>query len=124
MDLVTLLPVMDAAEMLQLATIEKGDVKLLKHGEQLMRIGNTDFSQARSLLREIEPFKTALNLGKFTGERLAKELARKGVRWHHEDPINASVVAEMLIDWGIPSELLDYDGYTSTFTAKPLDLGK
>ena len=123
MDLVMLLPVMDAAEMLQLATIEKGDVRLLKSGEQLLRTGNPDFSQLRPLLRNIEPFKTASSLGKFTGEQVAKELARKGVRWHHEDTINASVVGEILIHWGIESGLLDYDGYTSTFTVKPVGLG-
>ena len=117
-DLVMLLPVMDAAEMLQLATVEKGDVRLLKSGEQLLRVGNPDFSQLRPLLGNIEPFKTALSLGKFTGEQAARELARRGVRWHHEDTINSSVVGEILIHWGIASGLLDYDGYTSTFTAR------
>ncbi len=124
MDLVMLLPVMDAAEMLQLATIERGDVKLLKPGEQLLRTGNPDFSQVRPLLRDIEPFKTALSLGKFTSEQIAKGLAKRGVRWHHEDKINAAVVAEILIHWGITSGLLDYDGYTSRFTVKPVALGQ
>lgn len=124
MDLVTLLPVMDAAEIIQLATIEKGDVKILKLGEQLLRTGNPDFSQVRPLLRRIEPFKTALSLGKFTGEQIARELAKKGVRWNHEDKINTSVVAEILIHWGIVSGLLDYDGYTSTFTVRPVALGQ
>ncbi len=118
MDLVTLLPVMDAAEILQLATVEKGDVKLLKGAEQLLATGNPDFSQVRPVLRGIEPFKTALVLGKFTAEQIADQLARQGVRWHHEDPVNSSVLREILIHWGIPTKILDYDGYTATFTAK------
>jgi hypothetical protein len=118
-DLVTLLPVMDAAEMLHLATIEKGEVKLLKAAEQLLATGNPDFSQVRPVLRGIEPFKTAHILEKFTAEQIADHLAKQGIRWHHEDTVNSSVVKEILIHWGIPTKVLDYDGYTATFTAKP-----
>ena len=117
-DLVALLPVMDAAEMLQLATIEKGEVKLLKAAEQLLATGNPDFSQVKPVIRGIEPFKTALILKKFTAEQIADRLARQGVRWHHEDTVNSSVVKEILIHWGIPTEILDYDGYTGTFAAR------
>ena len=118
MDLVTLLPIIDVAEMLQLATIEKGDVKLLKAAEQLLATGNPDFSQVRPLLHRIEPFKTAFVLRKFTAEQIADSLARQGVRWHHEDIVNSSVLREILIHWGIPTGILDYDGYTATFTAR------
>ncbi len=118
MDLVMLLPVMEAAEILQLATIEKGDVKLLKAAEQLMATGNPDFSQVRPVLLGIEPFKTALVLGKFTATQIADQLARQGVRWHHENTVNSSVLTEILTHWGIPTKILDYDGYTGTFTAR------
>ncbi len=117
-DLVMLLPVMEAAEMLQLATIEKGDVKLLKAAEQLLATGNPDFSQVRPVLLGIEPFKTAVVLGKFTAEQIADQLARRGVRWHHEDTVNSSALREILIHWGIPTKILDYDGYTATFSAR------
>ena len=120
-DLVTLLPVMDAAEILQLATVEKGEVKLLKAADLFLGTGNADFSQVRPLLRRIEPFKTASVLAKFTAEQIGDQLARRGVRWHHEDAVNSSVLREMLIHWGIPTGILDYDGYTGTFTAKSAD---
>ncbi len=118
MDLVMLLPVMEAAEKLQLATIEKGDVKLLKAAEQLLATGNPDFSQVRPVLQGIEPFKTAFVLQKFTAEQIADRLARQGLRWHHEDAVNSSVLREILIHWGIPTKILDYDGFTATFTAR------
>jgi hypothetical protein len=118
MDLVMLLPVIEAAEMLRLATIEKGEVKLLKAAEHLMATGNPDFSQVRPVLLGIEPFKTALVLGKFSAKQIADRLARKGVRWHHEDTVNSSVITELLTHWGIPTKILDYDGYTGTFTAR------
>ncbi len=117
-DLLMLLPIMDAAEMLQLAKVEKGEVKLLKHGEELLATPKPNFSAIKPLLRGIEPFKTAVVLKRFTAEQIAGELAKGGVRWHHEDTVNTMVLREMLIHWGIPSGLLDYDGYTSTFTVK------
>ena len=117
-DLVTLLPIIDAAEMLRLATVEKGELRLLKAAEKLMLDGNPDFSQIRPVLQGIEPFKTAIVLGKFTSEQIADRLARQGVRWHHEDTVNSSVLREILIHWGLPTAILDYDGYTTTFTAR------
>ena len=117
-DLVVLLPIMEAAEMLQLAKVEKGEIKLLKSGEKLLAIPKSDYSSIRPLLGGIEPFKTAVALRRFTAEQIAGELARKGVRWHHEDTVNVMALREMLIHWGISSGLLDYDGYTSVFTVK------
>ncbi len=118
-DLVMLLPIMDAAEMLQLIQVENGEVSLLKAGEELLASHKPDYSSIKPLLKGIEPFKTAVALGRFTPEQIAGVLAREGVRLHHEDSVNTSAWREMLIHWGIPSGLLDYDGHTSTFTVRP-----
>jgi hypothetical protein len=119
MDLTTLLPVLDAAEMLGLVVIEKGEAKLLREGEAM--IGTKKgriFAISRSLAK-IEPFMTALTFKKrFNGEELAKELSEKGIRWHHEDEINCLIVNEMLVHWGIGAGLVDFDG--SEFTPKSL----
>ncbi len=117
-DLVMLLPIMDAAEMLQLIRVEKGEVNLLKGGEELVATPKPNYSSIKPLLRGIEPFKTAVALKRFTAEQIAGELTKDGIRWHHEDTVNTMVLSEMLIHWGISSGLLDYDGYTSRFTAK------
>ncbi len=117
-DLVMLLPILDASEMLQLATVEKGAVVLSKKGEELLSAGKSPSVVFKDSLREIEPFRSALSLRKFSGERIAQELAKKGIRWHHEDVMNAAIVKEILIHWGIASGLLDYDGYSTTFTVK------
>lgn len=117
-DLLMLLPIMEAAEMLQLIQVEKGEVNLLKGGEELLATPRPNYASIKPLLREVEPFKTAVALKRFTAEQVAGELARKGVRWHHEDTVNTLALREMLIHWGISSGLLDYDGYTSTFTVK------
>jgi len=109
---------MDAAEMLQLIRVEKGEVDLLKAGEELLASPKPDYSPIKPLLKGIEPFKTAVALGRFSSEQIASELAKKGVRLHHEDAVNTAALREMLIHWGIPSGLLDYDGHSSTFTVR------
>jgi hypothetical protein len=70
-------------------------------------------------LSKIEPFTTALRFKKkFTGEDVAKELSKKGIRWHHEDEVNSLIVSEILMHWGIRSGLLDYDGSSLTRNIK------
>lgn len=118
-DLVVLLPIIEAAEILQLAKVEKGEIKLLKSGEDLLATSKPNYSSIKPLLMRIEPFKMAVTLKRFTAEQIAGELAGEGVRWHHEDTVNVMVLREMLIHWGISSGLLDYDGYTSMFNARP-----
>lgn len=117
-DLVMLLPIMEAADMLQLIKVEKGEVILLTGGDELLVTRKLNYSSIKSLLIGIEPFKTAVAMKRFTAEQIAGELAKRGVRWHHEDTINTMAVREMLIHWGISSGLLDYDGYSSMFTVR------
>jgi hypothetical protein len=114
-DLTKLLPIIDAAEMLGLVTVEKGEAKLSREGhrmfggrkERMLALGNS--------LSKIEPFTTALRFKrKFTGDDVAKELSKKGMRWHHEDEVNSLIVSELLMHWGVRVGLLDYDG--SSFT--------
>lgn len=115
-DLTKLLPILDAAEMLGLITVEKGEAKLSREGQRILGVkkgrGGIELSNS---LSKIEPFTTALNFKrKFSGEDVAKELSKKGIRWHHEDEVNALIVNEILMHWGIRSGLFDYDG--SNFT--------
>jgi hypothetical protein len=116
MDLTKLLPVLDAAEMLGLVTVEKGEAKLTKEGAE-MRTSKERALLMRDALSKLEPFVTALKFEKkFTGTDVAKELSDKGTRWHHEDEVNSLIVSEILLHWGIHAGLLDYDG--SGFTPK------
>ncbi len=117
-DLVMLPHILDAAEMLQLATVEKGKVMLSKRGEELLARGGSEFNVIKDSLRDIEPFRTALSLKRFNAERIADELARRGIRWHHEGILNTAIVNEILIHWGITAGLLDYDGNESIFTVR------
>jgi NitT/TauT family transport system ATP-binding protein len=110
-DLTKLLPIIDAAEMLGLVTVEKGEAKLSMEGHRMFSVRKgRRLALANSLLK-IEPFRTALRFKrKFSGEDVAKELTKKGIRWHHEDEVNSLIVGEILMHWGVRAGLLDYDG--------------
>ena len=115
MDLTKLLPVLDAAEMLGLVTVKKGEVKLTKEGSKIHTSKERAFAISDTLSK-VEPFATALAFErKFNGEDVAKKLSSKGVRWHHEDEVNSLIVSEMLMHWGIRAGIVDYDG--SSFTS-------
>jgi hypothetical protein len=110
-DLTKLLPILDAAEMLGLITVEKGEAKLSREGERMFSVKKGRTRALGNSLSQIEPFMTALGFKrKFTGEDVAKELSKKGIRWHHEDEVNSLIVSEILMHWGIRAGILDYDG--------------
>ena len=110
-DLTKLLPILDAAEMLGLVTVEKGEAKLSREGQSMISVRKGRKQALGNSLSQIEPFMTALRFKrKFTGEDVARELSRKGIRWHHEDEINSMIVSEILMHWGIRGGILDYDG--------------
>ena len=117
MDLTKLLPVLDAAEMFGLVTIERGEIRLSKEAHKMLGTSRGRALAISEPLSKVEPFVTALSFKeKFTGEDVAKELSKKGIRWHHEDEVNTLVVTEILTHWGIHTGLVDYDG--SGFTPK------
>jgi hypothetical protein len=117
MDLTKLLPVLDAAEILGLVTIERGEARLSKETQKMLGTRKERNLAIRDALSKVEPFVTALRFKeKFTGEDVAKKLSKKGIRWHHEDEVNTLIVSEILMHWGIRAGFVDYDG--SGFTPK------
>ena len=116
-DLTKLLPILDAAEILGLVTVEKGEAKLSEEGQRIINVKKGRALELRNSLSHIEPFMTALKFKKkFTAEDVAKELSKKGIRWHHEGELNSLIVNEMLMHWGIRAGIVDYDG--SSFTPR------
>lgn len=114
-DLTKILPILRVAEMLGLITVDKGEAKLSREGQKIINVKKTKAHELKEPLSQIEPFMTAIKFqGKFTGEDVAKELSKQGIRWHHEDEVNALIVNAILMHWGIRAGLFDYDG--SSFT--------
>ena len=110
-DLTKLLPILDAAEILGLVTVEGGEAKLSMEGHQILSVKKGRVQALGNSLSKIEPFMTALRFKKkFTAEDVAKELSKKGIRWHHEDEINSLIINDLLMHWGIRARILEYDG--------------
>lgn len=114
-DLTKLLPVIDAAKLLGLVKIENGEAELLEEGQRIINVKKGKVLELRNSLLQIEPFRTTLKFQKkFTGKDVAKELYRKGIRWHHEEEVNSMIVNKMLMQWAVRAGILDYDGYSFT----------
>jgi NitT/TauT family transport system ATP-binding protein len=120
LNLAVLLPTLDAAEMLGLTRIEKGDVSLTDFGLKFQKQTKNKVLMLKHILTKIEPFKTAVELanrrGGFTAEELSSILTDKGIRWSNMDELNNSILSSMLIHWAIYAGLLNYDGREQKFS--------
>ncbi len=109
----TLIPILRAAQVLHLVNVSKGDIHLTKTGVELAQKGLAGLTSVRDILARTEPFYTALSLAKkgpFTPEELAAELSSNAAGWVDSDYTDAAVLKEMLVDWGIYTKLVSYDG--------------
>jgi NitT/TauT family transport system ATP-binding protein len=119
-DLATLLPMLDAAEMLGLVRTEKGDVSLTEFGLKFQKTSKQKVRLLKDTLSKIEPFRTALELGTkeehFSAHDVSEALLERDLRWHHKTEMNESLIQAMLVHWAIYSGLLNYNGKTGKFS--------
>ena len=119
-DVAVLLPILDAAEMLGLVRVEKGDVHLTELGLRFQRTSKEKLKILKDRIAAIEPFRTALELasrGKpITAAQVAESLYEIGLKWHYQPDINESLIQALLIHWAIYAGLLKYDGKSGKFT--------
>ena len=111
-DISTLLPILDAGEMLGLVKIERGNVNQTDFGLKFQRTSKHKIRLLKDQLLKIEPFKTAVEMvskqGSVSAAEVADALARKKVRWHHEHEVNETLVNGLLIHWAIYAGILSY----------------
>lgn len=111
-DIATLLPILDAAEMLGLVKIERGNVNQTEFGLKFQRTSKHKIRLLKDQLLKIEPFKTAVEMvskqGSVSAGEVADALIHKKVRWHHEQEVNETLVNAMLIHWAIYAGILSY----------------
>jgi NitT/TauT family transport system ATP-binding protein len=119
-DIAVLLPIIDAAEMLGLVRVEKGDVHLTELGLKFQKTTKNKLLVLKDRIATIEPFRTALELaprGKtVTASQVAGALGEMGLKWHFQPEINESLIRTLLIHWAIYAGLLKYDGKSDKFT--------
>jgi NitT/TauT family transport system ATP-binding protein len=118
-DIAVLLGILDAAEMLGLVKVEKGDVYVTELGVKFQKTTKEKVKLLKERLAAIEPFRTALELasrGKaVTAQEVADALGEMGMRWHYQPEMNESLVNTLLIHWCIYAGLLKYNGKTGKF---------
>lgn len=118
-DITTLLPILDTSEMLGLVKIEKGDVSLTEFGVKFQKTSKHKVRLVKDMLAKIEPFRTALDLvrqkGSISSHDVTEALLRWGIRWHHIDELNETLIQDLLIHWAIYAGLLAYNGKTGKF---------
>ena len=119
-DVAVLLPILDAAEMLGLVRVERGDVHLTELGLKFQKTSKEKLKILKDRVAAIEPFRTALELaakGKpITAAQVAESLSEIGLKWHYQPDINESLIQALLIHWAIYAGLLRYDGKSGKFT--------
>lgn len=109
-DIDVLFPVIDAAQMLGLVKLEKGDLFLTEDGHAFQKSLKHKVRTLRDRLAVIEPFKTALELAskkhRVSAHDVADALQQMGVKWHYQPEVNESIIRELLIHWTIQAGLL------------------
>lgn len=109
-DIDVLFPIIDAAQMLGLVRLEKGDLFLTEDGHAFQKTLKQKIRTLGDRLEVIEPFKTALELApkghRVSAREVAESLQKRGVRWHYQPEVNESVIRELLIHWAIYAGLL------------------
>jgi len=113
-----LLPLLDAAEMLGLCTVEDGVVKLSKDGIALT-LRNSVQMISKSL-KAIEPFKSVIEAlsssGELTTSELAARLKGKNIVLYADDMTNIEMLRGLLLKWGVRVKLFSYNRNADQWT--------
>lgn len=111
-DIDVLFPIIDAAQMLGLVKLEKGDLYLTDDGLKFQKTAKFKVRSLRDRLATIEPFKTAVELASkkrsITSREVADALRQRGMKWHYETETNESIINALLFHWTIYAGLLSY----------------
>ncbi|BAB59537.1 TVG0380902 [Thermoplasma volcanium GSS1] len=113
-DIDDLMPIVYTASRLGFVSAESGDIIVTEEGKEYIRASIKRRKEIiREALRNIEPFRTALDLRNFDCETLMENLQRKGVQTFNS-PSGKHDLEVILIEWGVYSGLLrkDDDGFS------------
>ncbi|MEM0321905.1 MAG: AAA-associated domain-containing protein, partial [Thermoprotei archaeon] len=100
-DLDDLMPIVYTASTLGFVTIGEGDIMISDKGIEFVRSGlNRRKEIIRRSLRLAEPFKTALELRRFTPDELLDRLRMKGIQLY-VSPSGKYDLELTLIEWGV-----------------------
>lgn len=110
----TLLPQVNAAELLRLVKVVEDDIIITSLGKELYHNEEEAEEEISAILLKYEPFKMAYQLsksqGRFKTEELAKKLAKRKIHFELDEATNENIIKNLLFQWGIPFAIVDYYG--------------
>lgn len=105
-DLDDLMPIVYTASTLGFVEASEGDISVTPKGREYIASSLKKRKEIlRSSIENVEPFKTAIELRKFTLEDLYDALERKGIQTYNS-PSGKRDLEIILIEWGLYSGLL------------------
>jgi len=122
-DVKSMLPILRAAEMLGLVRVDEGDVSVTPLGTEIAKKKGKALTLLKENISKMEPFKTALELigrnGFATSRQISEALAKRGMSFSDDGEENERIIEEILVRWGIYTDVVKYDGKTALFS--PVD---
>ncbi len=119
LDIDELMPIIEAAKLLKFVQLKDGDIELTKLGEVYVKSGRKGRKKIlQKSLKNIEPFRTALELIKEKGEFDIEEIYEKLIEKKYgelEAPEMINKLNETLINWGLYALLYEYSGDEEIF---------
>lgn len=119
-DIKSMLPILSAAELLDLIKIDGGDISVTDLGFKLVKNKTDGLRLLKVNISKIEPFKTAIELSKdsnfITSKDVSEALANKGISFSEDQMENEKIIDEILIHWAIYTKVLKYNGKTALFS--------
>ncbi len=109
-DVDDLLPLIEACELMGLATVKNSEITLTERGKKLANSG--PYRVIRESIKKIEPFKTsvaAISHNNHTTAEIAGYLKAKGIVIDEVEEVNIALLRKMLRNWGVRSKMLAYD---------------
>ncbi|KJE48836.1 MULTISPECIES: AAA-associated domain-containing protein [Acidiplasma] len=105
-DIDDLMPIVYTAERLGLVAVESGDINISDKGREYIKSGMIQRKKIiNNSLRDIEPFKTAIELKSFSLDDILEKLKDNGVQTFN-NPDGLHDLEVILIEWGVYSRLL------------------
>ncbi len=109
-----LLPQIDAAKLLGIVRVDNDNVHLLALGKRFYEEDKDAFEKVKGALSKSEPFHTAIDLakasGNFTTGELLDRLSASGVSLYANPEEAREKISAALLQWAIHFNLLGYDG--------------
>ncbi|MEM0094662.1 MAG: AAA-associated domain-containing protein [Candidatus Micrarchaeaceae archaeon] len=115
-----LLPLLDACELLDTIKVKGGMISVKEEGRKFD--AKRFVENARSRLREIEPFRTviaALSEHELATPELTEKIRKKGISFHADKITNEEIFKSLMLSWGVRAGIVRYNSERDTWTAQP-----